>query len=171
MEFLFALQRSIRPGVRRPASNLFRGAPLVIYDGQTREAMDAVRGQIDVRAATEVWEAGLASRCRSEPVWVHGDVTPSNLLVGTGRLGAVIDFGCCAVGDSACDLTIAWTFFTAQSRAAFRHAVATDDGKWARSGGWVLWKGLITLVTACGSRRSAACPRNGLGGAAPPYKL
>jgi aminoglycoside phosphotransferase (APT) family kinase protein len=39
-------------------------------------------------------------------------VTAANQLVVDGRLSAVIDFGCSAVGDPACDLTIAWTFFS-----------------------------------------------------------
>jgi aminoglycoside phosphotransferase (APT) family kinase protein len=43
-------------------------------------------------------------------VWVHGDVAASNLLLAGGALHAVIDFGCAAVGDPACDLVMAWTF-------------------------------------------------------------
>jgi len=37
---------------------------------------------------------------------------PCNLLAVDGRLGAVIDFGGCAVGDPACDLAVAWIFFS-----------------------------------------------------------
>jgi len=58
----------------------------------------------------------------------------------------VIDFGTSGVGDPACDLVIAWTFFSGSSRAAFRGAVAQDDGTWARARGWALWKALITLA-------------------------
>jgi aminoglycoside phosphotransferase (APT) family kinase protein len=64
-------------------------------------------------------------------------------LVREGRLRAVIDFGCSAVGDPACDLTIAWTFFSGASREAFRAALPADDATWARARGWALWKGLI----------------------------
>ena len=59
---------------------------------------------------------------------MHGDITNSNLLVQNGRLSAVLDFGCSAVGDPACDLAIAWTFFAGESREAFRDALALDDG-------------------------------------------
>lgn len=145
-EFLLALQRIDPSGGPPPGEhNFFRGAPLAVYDGQTRTAIEELRGEIDGRAATELWRAALASTRHAGSVWVHGDVTPSNLLVEDGRLGAVIDFGCCAVGDPACDLTIAWTFFTGGSRAAFHDALAADDGTWARSRGWTLWKGLVTL--------------------------
>ena len=40
---------------------------------------------------------------------VHGDITGTNLVVRDGRLAGVVDFGCSAYGDPACDLTIAWT--------------------------------------------------------------
>jgi len=40
----------------------------------------------------------------------------------------VIDFGTSGVGDPACDLVIAWTLFTGESRAAFRRAVGHNAG-------------------------------------------
>ncbi len=39
---------------------------------------------------------------------MHGDLLPGNLLVGNGRLSAVIDFGGLNVGDPACNLQPAW---------------------------------------------------------------
>jgi aminoglycoside phosphotransferase (APT) family kinase protein len=39
-------------------------------------------------------------------VWLHGDVTASNLLVADGALHAVIDFCGVALGDPACDLAM-----------------------------------------------------------------
>jgi hypothetical protein len=64
--------------------------------------------------------------------------------VQDGRLRAVLDFGCSAVGDPACDLAIAWTYFGDESRDAFRAELAFDAGTWARGRGWALWKALIT---------------------------
>jgi aminoglycoside phosphotransferase (APT) family kinase protein len=92
-------------------------------------------------------------------VWVHGDVTGSNLLVVNGRLSAVIDFGCSAVGDPACDVTIAWTFFFGDSREAFRNRLRLDDGTWARGRGWALRKALITLVKAPKANADLDSPR------------
>jgi aminoglycoside phosphotransferase (APT) family kinase protein len=77
-------------------------------------------------------------------LWFHGDIATGNLLVRDGRLSAVIDFGTCGVGDPACDLVIAYTFFTGTSRAAFREAVAQDHAMWSRAAAWALWKALIT---------------------------
>ena len=56
-----------------------------------------------------------------------------NLLVTDGRLCAVIDFGCLAVGDPACDVMVAWKLFPAEARAIFRAALAIGDAAWARS--------------------------------------
>jgi aminoglycoside phosphotransferase (APT) family kinase protein len=67
----------------------------------------------------------------------------------------VIDFGTSGVGDPACDLVIAWTMFTGESRSSFRRAVGQDDGMWARARGWVLWKALLGLAEAEGT--AAAC--------------
>jgi len=78
-------------------------------------------------------------------VWVHGDVAASNLLFSGGVLHAVIDFGCAAVGDPACDLVMAWTFFSGEAAAVFRHGLPFDEATWARARGWALWKALVTL--------------------------
>jgi aminoglycoside phosphotransferase (APT) family kinase protein len=96
------------------------------------------------QAMLEVWEAALASTWAHPPVWVHGDITPSNLLVQDGRLRAVIDFGCMATGDPACDLTIAWTLFEGESRDAFEEVLAMDSDTWTRARGWALCKALKT---------------------------
>lgn len=126
--------------------SFFRGGPLATYDAETRASITALADRIDTSAATQVWEAGLATEWRHAPAWVHGDVVGSNLLVVDGRLSAVIDFGCSAVGDPACDLAIAWTFFVGASREAFRDRLRLDRETWTRGRGWALWKALITLV-------------------------
>jgi len=148
-EFLAALY-SIEPtdGPVAGEHSFFRGAPLATYDRETRAAIAALDGQIETDAATEVWQAALATRWHRLPVWLHGDITPSNLLAVDGRLSAVIDFGCSAVGDPTSDVTIAWTFFYGESRATFRDRLGLDDGTWARGRGWCLWKALITLARA-----------------------
>jgi aminoglycoside phosphotransferase (APT) family kinase protein len=96
-------------------------------------------------------------------VWVHGDVTASNLLVRDGRLAAVIDFGCCAVGDPACDLVMAWTFFDDEERRHFRGELGLDDATWARGRGWALWKALLVAADehSAGVRADAATRRFG----------
>ena len=103
-------------------------------------------GKIDTNAATAVWETALQATWNGSPVWFHGDVTAGNLLVKDGQLSTVIDFGCSGVGDPACDLTIAWTLLSGESREAFCSALPVDGATWVRGSGWALWKGLITLA-------------------------
>jgi aminoglycoside phosphotransferase (APT) family kinase protein len=123
----------------------FRGGPVSTWDAQTRGLIQALDGQIDSDTATAVWENALEAAFDGPPVWVHGDVAATNLLVAKGELCAVIDFGCSAVGDPACDVTIAWTLFCDESRSAFRDALGLDDATWARGRGWALWKALIEV--------------------------
>jgi aminoglycoside phosphotransferase (APT) family kinase protein len=145
--FLAALYAIDASGGPPPgAHNFFRGGPVDTYDAQSRGSIQRLADEIDPKAATEVWEAALAGTWDRSPVWVHGDVGASNLLVAEGDLRAVIDFGCAAVGDPACDLVMAWTFFAGESREAFRSRLPFDDATWARGRGWALWKALITLA-------------------------
>jgi aminoglycoside phosphotransferase (APT) family kinase protein len=126
----------------------FRGGPLAVWATQTRDAIAALDGEIDTDRASQVWEAGLSATWQGPPVWVHGDVSPTNLLVDHGRLSAVIDFGCSAVGDPACDTVIAWTLLWGESRGIFQTRLPVDKATWARGRSWALWKALIVLVGA-----------------------
>jgi aminoglycoside phosphotransferase (APT) family kinase protein len=145
--FLTALQRIDPTGGPPPGPhNFYRGGPLTVYGAETRNTIAALDGMIDTDAATEVWEAALTAHWHGLPVWVHGDVAAGNLLVKEGRLHAVIDFGSSGVGDPACDLVIAWTLLSGESREAFRATLPTDGATWARGRGWALWKALITLA-------------------------
>lgn len=161
-DFLAALE-AVDPagGPAAGEHSFFRGCPPAVYDADARAAISALDGEIDSAAATAVWEAALAARWDGPPVWVHGDVTAANLLVVDGRLSAVIDFGCCAVGDPACDVAIAWTFFQGDSREAFRGRLAVDDATWARGRGWALWKAAITLAKTDPASADRAAARFG----------
>lgn len=146
-QFLAALQRiEAHDGPPAGPHSFYRGGPLSVYDAETRGALADLEGKINTRTVAEVWEAALATRWQGAPVWVHGDVAAGNLLLRNGHLCAVIDFGCCAVGDPACDLVVAWTFLGGEGREAFRGGLKLDEGTWARGRGWALWKALIVLA-------------------------
>ena len=103
-----------------------------------------------------MWDAALSAAWTGEPVWFHGDVAAGNLLVEDGALTAVIDFGTAGVGDPACDLAIAWTLFSGESRDEFRAAVGQDDATWVRARGWVLWKAMLGLSGSLGGDEERA---------------
>ena len=155
--FLKALHRAGTEGA--PVSGLhcfYRGGDLGVYDQETRDAIRMLGSAVDARACLSVWEAALSSRWESGPVWVHGDLAVGNLLVKDGRLCAVIDFGCCCIGDPACDLVICWTFLKGESRQLFRSAMQLEASTWMRAGGWALWKALITLVKEPAPKRNGS---------------
>lgn len=145
--FVSALQGVDPSGGPPPGEhNFFRGVPLAARDASTRACIKELRVTLDAEKVTEAWDAALrAPAWHRGPVWVHGDLSPENLLVHEGVLSAVIDFGGLCVGDPACDLTIAWTLFTGESRAVFRAALGVDDATWARGRGWALSVALIAL--------------------------
>ncbi len=145
--FLIALE-AVHPtgGPIAGAHSFYRGASLAVYDDETRRAITTLGDRIDAAAATVVWDDALAATWNGPPVWFHGDVAFGNLLVQDGRLAAVIDFGTSGVGDPACDVVIAWTLLSGESRAAFRAALPLDDATWTRGRGWAIWKALITLA-------------------------
>ncbi|MFD0883593.1 aminoglycoside phosphotransferase family protein [Streptosporangium algeriense] len=146
-DFVLALQRvDAAGGPSAGAHSFHRGGPPAHYDDQTRRSLTALDGRIDTTRASAVWDAALEAAWPGPPVWFHGDIASGNLLVRDGKLAAVIDFGTSGVGDPACDLVIAWTMFSGDSRRAFRDAVGQDSAMWARARGWALWKALITLV-------------------------
>lgn len=142
--FLVALQ-GIDSEDRPKPGKFVRGGDLSVYDDKTRRAIRILDGELDARSIMEVWDTALGTLWSERPVWVHGDVSPGNLLVDDGRLGAVIDFGGMCVGDPACDLAIAWTTFEDDSRDAFRAGLDLDDATWVRVRGWTLRKALIGI--------------------------
>ena len=148
-EFLAALYRFDPSGGPLPGPHsCHRGGPLTVWDGEARQALKDLDGEIDTARAARVWREALAAPWHGPPVWVHGDVADGNLLVGRGRLSAVIDFGCSAVGDPACDTVIAWTYLSGDSRRVFKARLPVDRATWARGRGWALWKAMIVLVEA-----------------------
>ena len=147
-KFLIALQKI--DATNGPIS-LSRGCPLTTYNTETRQAIMILNNKIDTHAITAIWNTAIASTWNKSPVWVHGDISANNLLVKNGKLSAVIDFGSMCIGDPACDLAIAWTFFKEKSREIFRTTLAIDNATWERSRGWALWKALIICAQLPGT--------------------
>jgi len=97
--------------------------------------------------------AALAARpWVGDPVWVHGDLHPANVLVEAGRLSGVIDFGDLTGGDPATDLSVIWMvlppsehqrFWTSYA-ASVAHCVDADLR--ARARGWASALAVVFLA-------------------------
>ena len=128
------------------AANSGRGVALAARDAAVRRALGACDGLVDTAAAARAWERALDAPVWADaPAWLHGDLHPANLVVRDGALAGVIDFGCMAVGDPACDLMPAWSMFAPAERAVFRAGAGMDAAAWARGRGWALSVALIAL--------------------------
>jgi aminoglycoside phosphotransferase (APT) family kinase protein len=146
-EFILELQRvEATGGPAAGAHSFYRGTPPANYDAETRRCLAELDGRVDTAKAAAVWDSAVAATATRPPVWFHGDIASGNLLLRDGRLSAVLDFGTSGVGDPACDLVIAWTFLSGDSREAFRQRVGQDAATWSRARGWALWKSLIGLA-------------------------
>ncbi|MET0736130.1 MAG: aminoglycoside phosphotransferase family protein [Microbacterium sp.] len=102
--------------------NPMRGRPLAARTTGVRDRLEILRagggipsGQLD--AAEALWDRGVdAAVWQHEPVWMHGDLHPGNLVAEGGRLRAIVDFGDVTAGDPAGDLAIAWLAFDGAGR-------------------------------------------------------
>lgn len=75
-----------------PASgrhNFYRGGDLMVYHTETKEALIALKSILPMKSLSHIWEMALDTMWNKAPVWVHGDVTPGNLIVKNGRLCGV----------------------------------------------------------------------------------
>ena len=124
--------------------NFYRGGNPVIYDQEVRNAVKNLENYIDGELVTDIWEKAIDSEWDKEKVWIHGDLEIGNILIEKEKIAAIIDFGGMAVGDPACDLVMAWTFFDIKSRKIFKKVLNLDSETWQRAKGWCLWKALIT---------------------------
>ncbi len=120
-----------RPAPASAPHNPVRGVPLAARDAAVRERLASFPSLM------QIWEdATSATAFTGEPVWVHGDLHPANVLVSGGRITALLDFGDLTAGDPATDLAAAWLFFEPEGRELFRARVNADDATWRRARGW-----------------------------------
>ena len=123
-----------------------RGSSLARWDEPTRAALAELEQTIDTKAAAIAWEKALATPpWHGQPVWLHGDLMPANLIFQGTRLTGVIDWGLLGLGDPAVDLAVAWNLLPAGARELLREELQVDDATWERGRGWALWTGICIL--------------------------
>jgi len=145
--FLLALRSADTADAPGPGlHSAYRGGPIEHWDLEMRDLVPRVSGR-ERDLAVGMWRDARDAQFEGPPVWVHGDTAIANLLVGRdSRFSAMLDFGCSAVGDPACDTVLRWTQFRGAARRAFISELRVDDATWARGRGWALWKALIMIT-------------------------
>lgn len=149
--------------------NPVRGRALETRAHAVAERLDGLRSavpQASLDAAATMWQGGLsASPYDGEPVWIHGDLHPGNLVARGTHLVAMIDFGDVTGGDPAYDLAIAWLAFDEQGRSEFIAATQSryDDATWTRARAWAVAVALLLLFHSDDNPEYAALGAEALG--------
>lgn len=140
-EFLVELHQPAPPDA---PSNPFRGVPLIDRNERMQERLIALDDSVDSKSVGVTWEALISTPpWFAQPVWLHGDLHPMNIVMNDGRVVAVIDFGDLCAGDPATDLAVAWMLFDKPSREEFRRAAQVDADTWLRARAWALTLGVF----------------------------
>jgi aminoglycoside phosphotransferase (APT) family kinase protein len=138
--------------------NPFRGVPLSQRAAAVEERMQRLQNQTD-RLSRSMWDSMWDSieRCWHtalntpidlEPTWLHGDLHPRNILVHTGAISGVIDWGDLTVGDRATDLAALWMLFPQPAvRERAISACQLSAATMARAKGWAIMFGVVLLDT------------------------
>ena len=133
-------------------ANPFRGVPLAARASTFAANLARIGGQVDRDAVLRAWVAALtAPAYDGPPVWLHGDLHPTNILVNNGQVSGVIDFGDITAGDPASDLSVAWMLLPPGFHASFWSAYQAaggraDDALRARARGWALNLAIVFLA-------------------------
>lgn len=127
--------------------NPVRGVALRRRADAVGQRVERLRTEIDGVRVLATW-ADLSSTpaWAGPPLWLHGDLHPSNMLAVGNRLSAVIDFGDICAGDPGTDMAIAWMLFGPTERSRFRALAGIDDDTWRRAAGWALNLSLAYLT-------------------------
>ncbi len=119
-----------------------RGGHLRDHD-QWLEICFAHSGELlDVSSLRAMWAALRELPEVDSDVMCHGDLTPPNVLVQSGRLAGVLDTGGFAPADPALDLVGAWHLLEEGPRSVLREALGCGDVQWRRGMAWAFQQSL-----------------------------
>lgn len=144
-DFLRALHRPAPPSAPH---NPHRGIPL------SGRARDLARRWSRLRAETgsittpveRAWSAALEATANESSVWLHGDLHPRNVIVRSGCIVAVIDWGDLTSGDPATDLASIWMLLGDRAdRLAALDRYQASPALRARALGWAVVFGSALL--------------------------
>jgi aminoglycoside phosphotransferase (APT) family kinase protein len=127
--------------------NQFRSPKLETRSDTFESRVELLRAEIDEDAVRGIWHSAVRARTLSRtPAWIHGDLHPFNLIVSSGVLSAVVDFGDLCAGDPATDLACAWMLLPESSVDTFLTAYGSDEADLIdRALGWTVLFALMFM--------------------------
>lgn len=132
---LLARLRAADTGGRRFAGR-GRGGDLTDHDGWMAECFARSEDLLDVPRLRAVWAQLRALPAVDPDAMCHGDLTPPNVLVASGRLAGVLDGGGYGPADPALDLVAVWHLLDEDPRRRVRAALGCSDVQWGRGMAW-----------------------------------
>jgi len=147
-----AFLRSLHvPAPAGAPANPVRGVPLSQRASVVEARMHRLAGATSLITPRirQIWDMAVHAPLDLPPTWLHGDLHPRNVLVESGVITGVIDWGDLTAGDPATDLAAIWMLFS-QPRArqaalaAYGHL---SEATLRRARGWAVLFGVMLLDT------------------------
>ncbi len=131
--------------------NPYRGRPLTDPEPAFRTRLEIARADttldVDVDRLANQFDEALRTPADTERVWLHGDLHARNVIVDSGRISAIIDWGDICSGDRATDLAAAF-MLTPNSIDLVAAASGATDTAWLRARGWATHFAIMYLVNS-----------------------
>jgi aminoglycoside phosphotransferase (APT) family kinase protein len=115
-----------------------RGGQLPDHDDWMDLCFANSEALVDVVRLRAMWADLRALPSVDEDSMCHGDLTPPNVLVRSGRLVGVLDTGGFGAADPALDLVAAWHLLEDEPRELVRQELGCHDVQWRRGMAWAL---------------------------------
>jgi aminoglycoside phosphotransferase (APT) family kinase protein len=130
----------------------WRGGVLADRSFSVKQRIDRLGAEdvdVPLTRLTEAWmRTNTVPPYVGEPVWLHGDLHPRNIIVNDGRIAGIIDWGDLCAGDPATDLAAAWMLFPSRVHPDLRDAYGPVSAEtWERARGWAIFFGAIMVDT------------------------
>lgn len=123
-------------------SSEVRGVPLAMLEPRVGDRLRRHAPHLE-----EAWGHARSATPTQEAVVLHGDIHPRNVIVMSGTLAGLIDWGDVCAGDRATDLACAWTLFDAAARTHFLDAYPHSEADRLRAFGWAIHFGTALQVS------------------------
>jgi aminoglycoside phosphotransferase (APT) family kinase protein len=129
--------------------NPVRGVPLIQRAVAVEERMRRLQTKTNLMTPElkNTWNKALNAPVDVKAKWLHGDLHPGNILVESGAIAGIIDWGDITSGDIATDLASIWMLFS--DRNARQQAIAeyanVSEATLQRALGWAILFGVVLL--------------------------
>jgi aminoglycoside phosphotransferase (APT) family kinase protein len=147
-----AFYRSLHvPAPENAPFNPYRGVPLSGRIASAEERLIKLEKETDLitPVVKRLWDRAVAAPFDAVSTWLHGDLHAQNVLVESGVITAVIDWGDVCRGDRASDLASVWMLLKDREtrEELMRACDDVSDATWARARGWAILFGLVLVDT------------------------